>query len=251
MKKSELRQIIKEEVSKALDESINEGLPSNIKDFAQERGVLPLVNQVNRWAKKLGKRVVGGTAIGKHHNTLILDLTYQGSEVRINTENDTIEVKDKDVKDFNSFKAALGESVNENKNIPNSIGIISNKAKRALEILSDKNIKAHPLNKNIKGFYVYDLGTPNNVILALTLLQKNKIKVLDTERLKESVNEDNTISLAQAYHVAMDQVDYDELGSEVDRKEFKDYFNIPNNADEDPNYKRNPKFNLKKLSRIK
>ena len=83
----------------------------------------------------------------------------------------------------------LTESVNENKSIPNSIGIISNKTKRALEILSDKNIKPNPLNKNIKGFDVYDLGTPNNVILALTLLQKNKIKVLDTERLKESVNE--------------------------------------------------------------
>ena len=96
-----------------LAESVNESLPSNIKDFAKERGVLPLVNKVNGWAKKLGKRVVGGTAIGKHYGTLILDLTYQGSEVRINTETDEIEVKGKDVNNFNSFKAALGESVNE------------------------------------------------------------------------------------------------------------------------------------------
>ena len=93
--------------------SINESLPSNIKDFAQDRGVLPLVKQINRWAKKLGMRVGGGDAIGKNYSTLILDLTYQGGEVRINTETDEINVKGKKVWDFESFKEALGESVNE------------------------------------------------------------------------------------------------------------------------------------------
>lgn len=76
--------------------------------------------------------------------------------------------------------------VTEDKNIPNSIGIISNKIKDALKILSDKKIKYKPLNKNINGFDVYKLQSGNEVILALTILQKNNIKVLDTERLEES-----------------------------------------------------------------
>ena len=96
-----------------VEEQINESIPSNIRDFAQERDVLPLVKKVDRWAQKVGKRVVGGTAIGKHYSTLILDLTYQGSEVNINTETDEIKINGEEVYDLRSFKDALDESVNE------------------------------------------------------------------------------------------------------------------------------------------
>ena len=83
-------------------------------------------------------------------------------------------------------------------------------------------------------------------------LTKTKLKEIireEIEKLREQ--KENTKALARAYHVAMDQRDYDELGKQVDRKYFKKYFNIPRDADEDPNYKRNPKFNIKKLAQIK
>jgi hypothetical protein len=93
-----------------LDEAI---IPDNIKKFAQRKGVTNIVNQVARWAEKAGYNVVGGTAIGKDYSTLILDLTYQGSEVYINTDNETIEVKGEEVDNYNSFVKALGESLQE------------------------------------------------------------------------------------------------------------------------------------------
>ena len=74
---------------------------------------------------------------------------------------------------------------------------------------------------------------------------------LDVIKLKDILLEDYTIALARAYHVAMDQKDYDELGRKIDRNKFKRYFHIPRDADEDPNYKRDPKFNIKKLTQLK
>jgi hypothetical protein len=88
-------------------------IPSNIEEFAKRRGALPLVKTVARWAEKAGKRINGGTAIGKGYDTLILDLTYQGSEIRINLSNDKITLNDIEVKDAKSFKNALDESLNE------------------------------------------------------------------------------------------------------------------------------------------
>ena len=84
-------------------------------------------------------------------------------------------------------KTDIGETyMNEgSKSIPNSIGINSNTVKKALKTLDDKGISYKPLNQTIDGFDVYDLGSPGNVILALSVLQKRGIKVLDTERLDE------------------------------------------------------------------
>lgn len=59
-----------------------------------------------------------------------------------------------------------------------------------------------------------------------------------------------TLHLAQAYHVRMTQMDLDELGLDVDRERFKAYFGIPEDADEDPGYKRDPDFDLANLSRL-
>lgn len=96
------------------EENLEEvSIPDNIKKFAQRKGVSNIVSQVARWAEKAGKRVVGGTAIGKNYSTLILDLTYNGGEIRINTDTDDIEVKGEEVYDYNSFVNALG-TLNEN-----------------------------------------------------------------------------------------------------------------------------------------
>jgi thioredoxin reductase len=66
--------------------------------------------------------VIGGGMAGlsfsyemktKGYSTLILDLTYQGSEVYINTDTNTIEVKGEEVDNYNSFVRALKEEINE------------------------------------------------------------------------------------------------------------------------------------------
>jgi hypothetical protein len=98
------------------EEDIQEAyVPDNIKNFAKRKQITGIVNQVARWAEKAGKRIVGGTAVGKNYSTLILDLTYQGGEVRINTDDETIEVNGDWVDSYQGFVAALSdESLNEN-----------------------------------------------------------------------------------------------------------------------------------------
>ena len=98
------------------EEDIQEAyVPDNIKSFAKRKGITSLVSQVARWAEKAGKRIVGGTAIGKDYGTLILDLTHQGGEIRINTDDETVEVNGDWVDNYDGFITALGdESLNEN-----------------------------------------------------------------------------------------------------------------------------------------
>lgn len=89
-------------------------LPDNIKKFAKRKGVSALVNKIAGWVEKSGKRITGGTAIGKDYSTLILDLTHQGSEIRINTDDDTVEVYDEPVRNFNDFKRIMSDNdINE------------------------------------------------------------------------------------------------------------------------------------------
>lgn len=88
-------------------------VPSNIASFAKDRGVLADVKQIARWAEKAGKRIYGGTAIGKGYDTLVLDLTYQGAEIYFDTYKGTIKVNGQPVTDWKSFSKAVNESVNE------------------------------------------------------------------------------------------------------------------------------------------
>jgi hypothetical protein len=109
MKKSELRQmiqeIIKEVISEQATNKITEAyVPDNIKSFAKRKGVSSLVNTVASWAEKAGKRITGGTAIGKNYSTLILDMGYQTADIYIDTEEGTIELYGEPVRNFNEFK---------------------------------------------------------------------------------------------------------------------------------------------------
>jgi hypothetical protein len=97
-------------------EEIKEGelteanIPSNIRDFAKRKGVLPLVNKVAKWAEAVGARIAGGTAIGKNYSTLVLDLDYkQQGEVRIDTDYDTITLFDEPVRNFNEFQRVYSD----------------------------------------------------------------------------------------------------------------------------------------------
>ena len=87
-------------------------VPSNIKDFAKRKGVLPLVNKVAGWAEGVGKKIVGGVAVGRDYDTLVLDMTYQEGEIRINyldDENPQIELYDKPVRSFNAFEKVFND----------------------------------------------------------------------------------------------------------------------------------------------
>jgi hypothetical protein len=124
MNKEKIREMVQSslrgDVSNVTEDNLGEGsVPSNIADFAKRNGVLPLVKKVATWAEKSGKRIVGGTAIGKNYSTLVLDITYQGGEIRIDTDNDRITLNGKPIFDAKSFKNALGETeINEEDSNP-------------------------------------------------------------------------------------------------------------------------------------
>ena len=86
-------------------------VPSNIAEFAKRRGVSSLVRKVAGWAEKVGARITGGTAIGKGYNTLILDMGYQTADIRIDVEEETIELYDEPVNSFPEFKRVFMEEV--------------------------------------------------------------------------------------------------------------------------------------------
>ena len=98
-------------------------VPSNIKEFAKRKGVSSLVNKVAGWAEKVGKGIRGGTAIGYNYSTLVLDMTYQGSEIRINTNDDTVTLYDEPVYSFNDFKQVYLDNQDIEENVaPNHDG---------------------------------------------------------------------------------------------------------------------------------
>jgi len=92
--------------NKELDENMLDEayVPDNIKKFAKQRGVSSLVNKVAGWAEKVGKRITGGTAIGKYYSTLVLDMGYQTSDIYINTDDETIKLYGEEVNSFPEFK---------------------------------------------------------------------------------------------------------------------------------------------------
>lgn len=82
-------------------------IPQNIKEFAERKYLMKEVNKVANWLSKLEKRIVGGTAIGKYYNTLILDITHHGAEIYISINDDgevSIKAYKEIVKNFREFK---------------------------------------------------------------------------------------------------------------------------------------------------
>jgi len=90
-------------------------VPSNVMDFAKRKGsyATSLVKKAATWAEKAGKRISGGTAIGKNYSTIILDMDHQGSEIYINLDNETIELHGEEVTDAKSFQKVLDANMNE------------------------------------------------------------------------------------------------------------------------------------------
>jgi hypothetical protein len=90
-------------------------VPDNIKKFAKQRGVSSLVNKAAGWAEKVGKRINGGTAIGKNYSTLVLDMGYQTGDIHINTEDETIKLYGEEVNSFPEFKKVYMDENSEDK----------------------------------------------------------------------------------------------------------------------------------------
>jgi len=107
-------------------------VPSNIKEFAKRKGVSSLVNKVAGWAEKVGKGIRGGTAIGYNYSTLILDMTYQGSEIRINTDNDTVTLYDEPVNSFPEFQRVYLDNKEEDSGLEERIAEAFNKINEEL-----------------------------------------------------------------------------------------------------------------------
>jgi ElaB/YqjD/DUF883 family membrane-anchored ribosome-binding protein len=107
-------------------------VPSNIKEFAKRKGVSSLVNKVAGWAEKVGAGIRGGTAIGYNYSTLILDMTYQGSEIRINTDNDTVTLYDEPVNSFPEFKSVYLDNKEEGNGLEERISEALNKINEEL-----------------------------------------------------------------------------------------------------------------------
>lgn len=57
-------------------------LPSNIREFIKDKpDMKKTVERANGWLHGLtGRNFCGGTAVGKHYGTLVLDIQYQGGE---------------------------------------------------------------------------------------------------------------------------------------------------------------------------
>jgi uncharacterized C2H2 Zn-finger protein len=88
-------------------------VPSNISKFAESRGVTRLVNKVAGWAEKSGKRITGGTAIGKYYSTLILDMRYNGSEIYIDLNTHEVKLFGEVVNSPKSFLKVLNQNTSE------------------------------------------------------------------------------------------------------------------------------------------
>lgn len=73
----------------------------------------------------------------------------------------------------------------------------------------------------------------------------------EKKKLNESKTNGSFLSFCRAYGVNATQADYDELGDDVSREKFKEYFGIPADADENPSYKAFNNFDPKLLNKIK
>jgi len=83
-------------------------IESRIREFAREKGVGVKVSKIAGWIERASDGeydgICGGTAVGKYYDTLILDITYQGSEISLQTDTGEIEFLSEPVSDYKSFK---------------------------------------------------------------------------------------------------------------------------------------------------
>jgi len=122
-------------------------------DFAKNKGsyAVALVKKAATWAEKSGKRISGGTAIGKNYSTIILDMKHQGAEIYINLDNETIELYGEEVYDAKSF-AQVFKTMSD----PNNI-IFSINDEKLDDILRANHSRELEYKKDVTGDVYYIL----------------------------------------------------------------------------------------------
>ena len=130
-------------------------VPYNIMDFAKNKGsyAVALVKKAATWAEKSGKRISGGTAIGKNYSTIILDMKHQGAEIYINLDNETIELYGEEVYDAKSF-AYVFKTMTD----PNNI-IFSINDEKLDDILRANHSRELEYKRDVTGDVYYILST--------------------------------------------------------------------------------------------
>ena len=130
-------------------------VPYNIMDFAKNKGsyAVALVKKAATWAEKSGKRISGGTAIGKNYSTIILDMKHQGAEIYINLDNETIELYGEEVYDAKSF-AQVFKTMTD----PNNI-IFSINDEKLDDILRANHSRELEYKRDVTGDVYYILPT--------------------------------------------------------------------------------------------
>jgi hypothetical protein len=148
-------------------------VPSNIKEFAKRKGATSLVNKVAGWAEKVGKGIRGGTAIGKNYSTLVLDLGYQDGSIRINLDDDIVELYGEEVFDAKSFRQVYlanqeeskNSEMNEDLDLGKSEIILSN---QILDFLQERDlitgINAQKVHKELTAFIKNKIKSVNEDI---------------------------------------------------------------------------------------
>ena len=148
-----IRQMYKDFFGYRLNEAAH--VPYNIMDFAKNKGsyAVALVKKAATWAEKSGKRISGGTAIGKNYSTIILDMKHQGAEIYINLDNETIELYGEEVYDAKSF-AHVFKTMTD----PNNI-IFSINDEKLDDILRANHSRELEYKKDVTGDVYYILPT--------------------------------------------------------------------------------------------
>ena len=148
-----IRQMYKDFFGYRLNEAAH--VPYNIMDFAKNKGsyAVALVKKAATWAEKSGKRISGGTAIGKNYSTIILDMKHQGAEIYINLDNENIELYGEEVYDAKSF-AQVFKTMTD----PNNI-IFSINDEKLDDILQANHSRELEYRKDVTGDVYYILPT--------------------------------------------------------------------------------------------
>lgn len=168
-------------------------VPSNIMDFAKRKGPLAtsMVKKAATWAEKAGKKISGGTAIGKNYSTIILDMKYQGAEIYINLDDETIELFGEEVTDAKSFKKVLDAEMNESMNeriSPEAVlihNITGSGQNGAQDFIDDNNIDAEKL----ADYLVQHRNSKEKYDIRDLIKDPNSNKKLLQKFVKESIDE--------------------------------------------------------------
>jgi len=190
-------------------------IPSNIKEFAKRKNVMPLVTHVSKWLEKVGEKIVGGTAIGKGYNTLVLDLDYtQAGEIRIDCENETITMFDEPIQSFSDFKKVY-DSLDELKENKQTIKLDSFSGTDSDKISDFLNTEKIPFKKVGPIFTIsLDRNTPKASVILSQLRRISKFDevtenvVTEDYKLLTKLIRDAVVQAVSETADANDYVDY-------------------------------------------